>query len=59
MGLLDKLKQLGRKGGQGQSKKSGESRRRRSSGDYESLPGGASGKEAAEAPPERAAELAD
>jgi hypothetical protein len=61
MGLLDKLKSLGGKR-KGESPKEDGSRGRRSkrsAGSYESLPGGGSGKEAAETNPQRAAELAD
>jgi hypothetical protein len=61
MGILEKLKGLGGKRG-GASAKRGSPRRerpRRSQGGYESLPGGASGKEAASTNPQRALELAD
>jgi len=56
MGLLDKLKKSAE-----QDEKEGEDKSSSSPGgtDQESLPGGASGKEAAEATPQRAAELAD
>jgi hypothetical protein len=57
MGLLDKLKLTDESKGKPSEKESSSS----SGGgaDKESLPGGASGKEAAEATPQRAAELAD
>jgi hypothetical protein len=61
MGILDKLKSLGgRRGGQsGKRGSSGGTQSKRSQGDYESLPGGASGNEAAATNPKRALELAD
>jgi len=61
MGLLDKLRQLGRREPRQPAKdRSSQDRRsKRSAGGYESLPGGASGQEAAEANPQRAGELAD
>jgi hypothetical protein len=61
VGLVDKVKQaVGRRrpeGGSGTSKE--ESHDKRSASTDESLPGGASGREAEEATPQRAAELAD
>jgi hypothetical protein len=61
MGILDKLKQLGgkRASGSGKRRSSGQEKSERSAGGYESLPGGASGKEAASTNPQRALELAD
>jgi hypothetical protein len=61
MGLFEKLKQLGgrRAGGPGKRRSSRRSRSRPAQGGYESLPGGASAKEAASTNPQRAAELAD
>ena len=55
MGLIDKLKRAGsddRDGDEKSSEPAGAS-------EDEGLPGGSSGQEAAEVPPERAAELAD
>jgi hypothetical protein len=57
MGLWDKLKQL--MTGRGASSEPDRPESRNLEGRGESLPGGSSGKEAAEADPARAAELAD
>lgn len=63
MRLVDKLRQLGGSGRGSDSEEPTESDKRSEdqepSGSYESLPGGASGEEAAGATPQRAAELAD
>ena len=60
MGFLDKLKKSddGAKDKKGKDKSSS-SKSKKSSSDRESLPGGASGDEAASANPQRALELAD
>jgi len=58
--LIDKVKKIaGRRRPTGEPDTRKESRTKRSASTYESLPGGASGREAAEATPQRAAELAD
>jgi hypothetical protein len=60
VGLVQKVKRaFGRRRPKGESGASEKSRDKRSASTDESLPGGASGREAAEAPPQRAAELAD
>ena len=61
MGLLDKLKQLGKQPeDEGDASSSSTERSGGESGAGESLPGGAAGGEAAAAPnPQKAAELAD
>jgi hypothetical protein len=59
MGIFDKLKQLGKRKDESGKRGSSDRRSKRSQGEYESLPGGASGKEAASTNPQRALELAD
>jgi hypothetical protein len=60
VGLVQKVKRaFGRRRPKGEAGASKKSRDKRSASTDESLPGGASGREAAEAPPQRAAELAD
>ena len=60
MGLVQKVKRaVGQRRAKGESGTSKKSRDKRSASTDESLPGGASGRESAEATPQRAAELAD
>jgi hypothetical protein len=60
MRVVEKVKQVvGARRSKGESRRSNDSDGKRSPSNDESLPGGASGREAAEATPQRAAELAD
>jgi len=60
MSLVERIKEaVGRRRPKGKPQASDASRGERSASTDESLPGGASGREAAEATPQRAAELAD
>jgi hypothetical protein len=60
MGILQKLKQMGgRRKGSAKGSSRDSDRSKRAQGGNESLPGGASGKEAASTNPQRALELAD